>query len=468
MIIFDSQMKNNENIEDESEDKQLYVPLFPMRKKPSIGSSQISSQSTSQSTQMLTQYRSMQDSNEKRELEAAIIKELMKDKRSSEFYAVQENWISQYKLYLYQNGERPGILDNNNCTQYIIVNEAVWIFFKQEYKAHPDIICKQKHSRNNDKRSKTVEPTINRQTASNTQSNYELPLIGMKNDSYYCYMHSGLQSLLSIADLNYFIIKYIQRISKQQLLDKKKQNIVSFTKAYFDLIDQIKASTVPIKINTIKTLIINQFHPKNQHDCHEFLLYLLGHIEDEILNFNKDNKSAYINFVEQIFKGKLQTNIICQLCKNKIKQVEPFLTLSLAISQSKTLESCLDEFLKEETLKDYKCIKCQSSCVKSLQIVSIPQILVLHLKRFQFLPQCHKNNKAITYPIDILNFGNKTYRLRAVIVHTGNLQSGHYFTFAKRYHQWFLFNDETVKAVTKKQVLMQAAYILFYQINENP
>jgi len=44
----------------------------------------------------------------------------------------------------------------------------------------------------------------------------------MKNDSYYCYMHSGLQSLLSIADLNYFILKYIQRISKQQLLDKKK------------------------------------------------------------------------------------------------------------------------------------------------------------------------------------------------------------------------------------------------------
>ncbi|CAK70311.1 unnamed protein product (macronuclear) [Paramecium tetraurelia] len=451
MIIFDSQMKQNENIEDESEDKQLYVPLFPMRKKPSIGSSQISSQSTSQSTQMLTQYRSMQDSNEKRELEATIIKELMKDKRSNQFYAVRENWISQYKQYLYQNGERP-------------VNEAVWIFFKQEYKAQPDIICKQKHSRSNDKRSKTVEPQINRQSVSTTQSNYELPLIGMKNDSYFCYMHSGLQSLLSIADLNYFIIKYIQRIPKE----KKRANIVQYTSAYFDLIDQIKASTIPVKINALKTLIINQFHPKNQHDCHEFLLYLLGHIEDEILNFNKDTKSNYINFIDQIFKGKLQTGILCQLCNYKVKQIEPFLTLSLAISQSKTLEQCLEEFLKEETLRDYKCTKCQSSCIKSLQIISIPQILVLHLKRFQFLPQCHKNNKTITYPMDTLKFGNQTYRLRAVIVHTGNLQSGHYFTFAKRYHQWFLFNDETVKAASKKQVLMQSAYILFYQINENP
>ncbi|CAD8155517.1 unnamed protein product [Paramecium octaurelia] len=464
MIIFDSQMKQNENIEDESEDKQLYVPLFPMRKKPSIGSSQISSQSTSQSTQMLTQYRSMEDSNEKRELEATIIKELMKDKQSTQLYAVRENWISKYKQYLYQNGERPGILDNNNCTQYIIVNEAVWIFFKQEYKAHPDIICKQKHSRSTEKRSKTVEPQINRQSASNSQSNYELPLIGMRNDSYFCYMHSGLQSLLSIADLNYFIIKYIQRIPK----DRKRANIIQYISAYFDLIDQVKASTVPIKINAIKTLIINQFHPKNQHDCHEFLLYLLGHMEDEILNFNKDTKSNNINFIDQIFKGKLQTGILCQLCNYKVKQIEPFLTLSLAISQSKTLEQCLEEFLKEETLRDYKCTKCQSSCIKSLQIISIPQILVLHLKRFQFLPQCHKNNKTITYPMDILKFGNQTYRLRAVIVHTGNLQSGHYFTFAKRYHQWFLFNDETVKAVSKKQVLMQSAYILFYQINENP
>lgn len=36
--------------------------------------------------------------------------------------------------------------------------------------------------------------------------------------------------------------------------------------------------------------MINHFHPKIQHDCHEFLLYLLGKMEDEITNLNKETK----------------------------------------------------------------------------------------------------------------------------------------------------------------------------------
>lgn len=43
---------------------------------------------------------------------------------------------------------------------------------------------------------------------------------------------------------------------------------------------------------------------------------------------------------------------------------EPFLTLSLAIHLSKTVEQCLEEYFKEERLKDFKCSKCGGACVK--------------------------------------------------------------------------------------------------------
>lgn len=96
-----------------------------------------------------------------------------------------------------------------------MVNQAVWQFFKEEYNAFPEVICEPKYLRNNKKRAKTIEPINRHQSQNIKRSNYEIPLIGMKNEAYNCYMHAGLQSLLSIVDFNYFIIKYVHRITTQ-------------------------------------------------------------------------------------------------------------------------------------------------------------------------------------------------------------------------------------------------------------
>jgi ubiquitin carboxyl-terminal hydrolase 8 len=41
---------------------------------------------------------------------------------------------------------------------------------------------------------------------------------------------------------------------------------------------------------------------------------------------------------------------------------EPFVTLSLAL-KAKTLEQCLDEFFKDEKVKDYRCEKCKQNAI---------------------------------------------------------------------------------------------------------
>ena len=68
------------------------------------------------------------------------------------------------------------------------------------------------------------------------------------------------------------------------------------------------------------------------------------------------------------------------------------MTLSLAFESS--LDKCIVNYLKEDTLDSsdqYKCEKCsQSSKAKiKTEISKLPNVLVFHLKRFQFP---NKNN----------------------------------------------------------------------------
>ena len=75
------------------------------------------------------------------------------------------------------------------------------------------------------------------------------------------------------------------------------------------------------------------------------------------------------------------------------------MTLSLAFESS--LDKCISNFLKEDSLdsKDqYKCEKCsQNSKAKiKTELSKLPNILVFHLKRFAF-PSLKKINGKVKY-----------------------------------------------------------------------
>merc|ERR1712110_1097716 len=54
------------------------------------------------------------------------------------------------------------------------------------------------------------------------------------------------------------------------------------------------------------------------------------------------------------------------------------------------------------------------------------------------------------------------YSLYAVVMHSGNLQGGHYTAFVKKSGEWFSCNDHTIKKISKSEVLGSQAYLLFY------
>ena len=56
------------------------------------------------------------------------------------------------------------------------------------------------------------------------------------------------------------------------------------------------------------------------------------------------------------------------------------------------------------------------------------------------------------------------YDLLSVVVHKGEINSGHYISFCRENGQWFQFNDSVVTLATEKQVLAAQAYLLVYII----
>ena len=56
-----------------------------------------------------------------------------------------------------------------------------------------------------------------------------------------------------------------------------------------------------------------------------------------------------------------------------------------------------------------------------------------------------------------------SYELISIINHTGNKDSGHYYSLIKINNNWFEFNDENVTQINKPNLNSNISYIMFYQ-----
>jgi ubiquitin carboxyl-terminal hydrolase 22/27/51 len=65
------------------------------------------------------------------------------------------------------------------------------------------------------------------------------------------------------------------------------------------------------------------------------------------------------------------------------------------------------------------------------------------------------------WPINTLN-----YQLSAVIVHKGEINSGHYINYAREGNDWFLFDDSKVVLVSEAEVLKAEAYLMLYVLGD--
>ncbi|KAF9929459.1 CSN-associated deubiquitinating enzyme Ubp12 [Linnemannia zychae] len=166
--------------------------------------------------------------------------------------------------------------------------------------------------------------------------------------------------------------------------------------------------------------------------------------------------------------------------------VDPALQEELAASkQGKkniTLEDCLAEYTREEQLGEedlWYCPNCKKhqQATKKLDIWRLPDILVVHLKRFSHTRAWRdKIDAFVDFPIHGLDLSGKTlkeedrddnvYDLYGVSNHMGGLGGGHYTAYAKneKSGQWYNFDDSHVSPVSNvESIKSSSAYLLFYR-----
>lgn len=260
-----------------------------------------------------------------------------------------------------------------------------------------------------------------------------------------------------------------------------------------------------------------------QEDAQEFLSFVMHQMHDELLKLdglvsngdglntslvssveedNDDdhwetvglkNKTAITrtqSFVPSklsaIFGGQLRSVVKARGSKASAT-IQPFLLLHLNICPEPvcTIEDALKLFSAPETLEGYRTSavgKSQAEVVnasKSVKILELSKIMVLHLMRFSYEGQrSTKLCKPIHFPL-VLVLGRellvstsegrryvqgRRYELVATITHHGmDPSKGHYTADARLLNgKWLRFDDQSVKPISEKEVLHNQAYVLFY------
>ncbi|KAL1021641.1 hypothetical protein UPYG_G00015970 [Umbra pygmaea] len=147
------------------------------------------------------------------------------------------------------------------------------------------------------------------------------------------------------------------------------------------------------------------------------------------------------------------------------------------------LQECIELFTTVETLEEenpWYCPTCKKHqlATKKLDLWSLPEVLIIHLKRFSYTKYSReKLDIIVDFPIRNLDFSGcllkKTgvngdppsrYDLIAVSNHYGGLRDGHYTSYAwnKDNGQWYYFDDSKVTYAREEQIVTNAAYLLFY------
>ncbi|XP_073150353.1 ubiquitin carboxyl-terminal hydrolase 8 [Henckelia pumila] len=148
--------------------------------------------------------------------------------------------------------------------------------------------------------------------------------------------------------------------------------------------------------------------------------------------------------------------------------------------ESISLFKCLEAFLKEEPLGPedmWYCPVCKKHCQasKKLDLWRLPEILVIHLKRFSYSQYLkNKLETFVDFPIHDLDMSDyidqkggqasNRYVLYAISNHYGSMGGGHYTAFV--HHggdRWYDFDDSHVSPISEDKIKTSAAYVLFYR-----
>jgi ubiquitin carboxyl-terminal hydrolase 10 len=188
------------------------------------------------------------------------------------------------------------------------------------------------------------------------------------------------------------------------------------------------------------------------------------------------NEAASI--ITSLFQGKFATSVACAGAPNSVT-VHPFMIVELPIyaDSIRSISDSLDALTAPEVLEDYKpgggAIPQQAA--KTERFLHLPDVLVLHLMRFQYTGKSAKISKYIAFEPRLAMKSSwmatgtpdrgAVYNLVATVTHHGKtISRGHYTAdVVQQDGKWLRFDDSDVYWVKEQQVLSDTPYLLVYQ-----
>lgn len=323
----------------------------------------------------------------------------------------------------------------------------------------------------------------------------DLGISGLANLGNTCFMNATLQCLSHTYELTGVLEKY------------KNNQLGSIIREWYELrklmwskncIISPKRFLLAIQQTAIKVNMV-LFTGYAQNDLPEFIMFMLNRIHEDIKrevnisivgdvqnNTDMVAKKCY-EMMRNIF-AKEYSDIVSLFYGIHVSRIrdmqnnmlshhpEPFFTLMLPIPKkiNPTLKECFDiycdtEILNKENQYFNDKSKKKIDAKKDITFFKLPDILILHLKRFD--NDNRKNNTFVHYPLDYFDLSCYTmtqslnrYSLYGVCNHMGTSRGGHYTAFVKANSgQWYHFNDTTSQKITVQQVCTPRAYCLFYR-----
>lgn len=298
-------------------------------------------------------------------------------------------------------------------------------------------------------------------------------IVGLQNLGSTCYLNAQIQCVYHIPLIRHFIVAGAATNDEN---DEDKDSPA--TLGLRQLFEEMNAAHEydPNHRGAVTTrhfCELLQIPTQEQQDTHEFWKLLSPLLQPQ-------------RQIMDLYTGTLEHSITATDGSQRERRfLEPFCDISLDItsSSSTTLsvpEALAQQFTQSELLSVAAGNGWRPSpsstpdekvdAIKKCQLQAGPTILQLHLKRFQFdwhTETTTKLNHAVPFPLtlDVTSLLTTTdpndgiYELQSVIVHVGEYDSGHYYSYVRpnlRTDDWYRFNDEIHTRVRWSDVVQDA------------
>lgn len=288
-------------------------------------------------------------------------------------------------------------------------------------------------------------------------SKKETGFVGLKNQGATCYLNSLLQSL-------YFTKAFRQAVYKIPTENDNPESVPLALQRMFYL---LRTAKLPVgTLDLTKSFGWDTVDAFTQHDVQELNRVLMDNLE------GKMKETAVDGALNKIFVAQMKSYVKCVNVDFESSRSEDYWDIQLNVKGMKDIMESFRDYIQEETLDGENQYQATGyglqDAKKGVVFQSFPPVLHLQLKRYEYdfnRDMMVKINDRYEFPteMDLSSFLEEgsdmsepwEYELHGVLVHSGDLNAGHYYALLKptKNGHWYKFDDDRVTRATMKEVL---------------